>query len=87
MKLTDAEIATIRCYIKSGMRVSDYGETLLSKLLVERDEQAAEIKRLGILIDGALHNTYGPYSDKELLRRVTELLRHATREAAVEEET
>ncbi len=46
MKLTEAEIATIRCDIKSGMRISDYGETLLSKLLVERDEQAAEIKRL-----------------------------------------
>lgn len=81
MKLTEAEIEKIdKEVVKDLYNLVDRENTrLVGRLLAERVEQAAEIKRLGILIDGALHNTYGPYSDKELLRRVTELLSHATR--------
>ncbi len=89
MKLTEAEQKRLAWFIAE--RQSDQGMPLatlpefIDLLLVERKADKAKIERWGILIDGALANTYGPYSDKELLRRVTEILRHATREEQEEE--
>ncbi len=82
MKLTEAEIAEVRLSVKiASYRIGQRARSTANfdRLPAERKADKATIERWGILIDGALANTYGPYSDKELLRRVTELLSHATR--------
>lgn len=86
---TDQEYLCLTCFAeiaaKKIERQNILCRSLVGEELLHRDGQyetemqrlTAEVKALREIISGALAHSYGPYSDKELLRRVVKILTKA----------
>ena len=82
--MTDAEFVRI----KERCDAEHCSDIQLGFVRAHNDAKALlrEVERLRDIIDGALAHRYGPYSDKELLRRVVAIL-WTTKHKAAEAES